>query len=88
MAGYQGGLMDKTGKILLDPNTSGLMFESDFNKNCIAEFKKDNRYGLITSLGKIIVEPIYSRSSGLNDAGVTYYKDGSVIKLDGSGKKK
>jgi len=87
--GFQDGLMDKTGKIMLDPGTSKLTIESDFNKFYIAEIRKNNLYGLINSSGKIIVEPIYSRSSGFTDRGVTYYKDNEHIgvKFDGSGKK-
>jgi hypothetical protein len=36
----------------------------------VALIKKENRYGLMNSSGKILVEPIYSRNSGLTDDGI------------------
>ncbi len=80
--------MDKTGKVLIDPSNSGFTDMSAFNKFCITEIRKGNLYGLINSSGTIIVEPVYSRSSGLKDNGVTYYKDKLEVKFDGNGKKK
>jgi hypothetical protein len=87
--GYQKGLMGKTGAIVYAPDSSGIVTIGNFNKSCVAEFrKKDNRYGLISSTGKILVEPIYTRTSGLSDNGVTYYKDGVQFSFTGTGQKK
>lgn len=82
------GIMTKTGAILLSPDTSGIMHIQNFNKNCIAEFRKGNRYGLINAAGKILVEPIYSRSSGFGNNGVSFYKDGVTVQYTGTGQKK
>ncbi len=87
--GYQKGLMGKTGAIVYAPDSSGIVTIGNFNKSCVAEFrKKDNRYGLISSTGKILVQPIYTRTSGLNDNGVMLYKDGVQVGFTGTGQKK
>lgn len=69
----QKGLINKEGKIIIEPTTSNYISISQFNKFCISEVTTSSRkYGLINSEGKLIAEPIYTRSSGLSDKGVTY----------------
>jgi hypothetical protein len=72
---FQHGLLDKAGNVILDPLTNkfeivGIDGKRTFNKSKVALIKKDNKYGLLNSSGKILVEPIYSRNSGLTDDGV------------------
>lgn len=79
------GLLNKLGKILIEPENSNFNSISKFNKFCIAEVSiSNNKYGLINSNGKIIAEPIYTRSSGLSDKGVIYKE----VEYNGNGTKK
>jgi|GEM_PF-4010944 len=69
------GLMDKTGNIILKPCESNIQSLEDFNKCGIARVQMTDRlYGLISSTGKFVVEPKYTKCSAkFNDDGGTFY---------------
>ena len=75
---FQEGLMDKAGKVVLDPlvnkfeivGAEGSDGSKLFNKSKVALIRKENKYGLVNSSGKVIVEPIYTRNNGLTDSGI------------------
>lgn len=61
--GYSYGLMDLTGKVLLEDNFN---FIDDFSEG-FARYKKDRKYGFITEKGKYLTEVEYDYAESFSD---------------------
>jgi len=72
------GLIDFKGKIVLDAEYDNIYALSGIQKNIIIE--KDGKKGLVnTSMGEVIIEPIYSEIVTLTDT----YENGYIVSKDG-----
>lgn len=72
------GLIDFSGKLILDAEYDSIYTLNGIAKNVIIE--KEGKKGLVnTSMGEIIIEPVYDEITTLTDS----YENGYIVKKDG-----